>query len=371
MIATPEGFTGSWATPVVSTPFDCSDRSCSAPKESRPDAPDQPGFRAESRRGDRLVRSLPARGRVEALADERLPWVRQPWRDRDQVHVDPAQDDDRRSFPPAIHYPISPWSKQLLQRLGHTVGLHRGRRPVGHPDHFGNCPFNGHAQPGPLDHLDIVVSVAEGDRVPRVYSEVAAQPVERLILAALGVQDLAEIRERPRHVQRRVESGLKVCLETLDLIILPDHDESRQTLGRHAGQVADRVDHHVVPLSVGLQAGSHLPDVDLVGVVGHHVHPPRSDRVQGLPSHSRRERLVPKHRARGGVGDVGALERRNGRPQIQAPGRLDRAPEYPARGEGHVRPRLLHPRQHLFGPIRQWMTEGLLIVPSMSRATSR
>ena len=119
----------------------------------------------------------------------------------------------------------------------------------------------------PLDELDVVLAVAEGDR-PLAREAVPLR--EELEPGALGDaerRELEELRQRLRHPEAVGEARAHPLAEAVERVGVADADDLRRRLRQPRLDVADGVDRDLLEAGVRLRACGHARDVELVADV--------------------------------------------------------------------------------------------------------
>ena len=90
---------------------------------------------------------------------------------------------------------------EILEDRGRAVFFKRRRYHVRNFDCLGHGTAHGHPKLRPTQHIDVVVAVSEGDSLALLNAQSAAEPCQCVVLAALAVEDFAEVGQRPRYVE--------------------------------------------------------------------------------------------------------------------------------------------------------------------------
>src|SRR5581483_7642651 len=118
--------------------------------------------------------------------------------------------------------------------------------------------------PGPLDELDVVLAVAEGDRPLPREAVAPGEELERRSLRHADRGELEELRQRLRHPQAPVEARAHPGAETVELVGVADADDLRRRPGEPRLHVADRVDRDLLEGRVRLRPWREPRHVELV-----------------------------------------------------------------------------------------------------------
>src|SRR6476661_5709312 len=97
--------------------------------------------------------------------------------------------------------------------------------------------LDGDPERGPFDELDVVLAVAEGDRLLLREAHVRCQEVEARALRHTGGRELEKVRKRLRDVEAVAEMRLHPLLHPVELRRLADTDELRRRLVEPVEQV--------------------------------------------------------------------------------------------------------------------------------------
>ena len=198
-------------------------------------------------------------------------------------------------------------SRSALDHLGHSFLGGRGADPVGDREHARVRVGDGDAEAGPLEQLDVVLPVAEGDRPLGREAQVLGQEAETGALRHLGARELEEEGQRLGDEEAAVEAGLHPVLQPVEGVGVVDGDELRRRRREPGGEVADLVQREVLEAGVALGLRRHLGDVELVVDVAVDVEALRADGGDRLARELERDRLVAQELAGARVGDDGAL----------------------------------------------------------------
>ena len=206
---------------------------------------------------------------------------------------------------------------------------------------------------GPLDELDVVLAVPEGDRLLTREADVLRDEVEARRLGHVRRRELEEVRQRLRDVEAPVEAIDHPLLEAVENLRIVDHDQLGRRRPKPGEQVADRVQLQVLEVCVATGLGSDIGHVELVVDVAVEPEAVLVERRDRLARQLERDRLVPQPPAADRVRDDGALvaDERIVEPGLQGegPGRL----EHPSRHEHDVDPRCVGRAERAARPLVQ------------------
>src|SRR5439155_14538853 len=156
---------------------------------------------------------------------------------------------------------------------------------------------------GPLEQLDVVLAVAERDRLRAREAEQARQELESRPLRDVRMRELEEVRQRLRDVETAVEALLHAHLQIVELQRIADGDELRRRLVEPRKEVADRVDGELLEACIRLRLGSLAYNVELVVDVDVQREALRLDGGDRLARELERDRHVAQELARVRAGD--------------------------------------------------------------------
>ena len=171
-----------------------------------------------------------------------------------------------------------------------------GRRadPVGDRLHALVRVLDRDAVARPLEQLDVVLAVAERDRLLRREAEVAGQKVEARALRHARRRELEEVRQRLRDVQPLAEALPQPRRELVERGRVADADELRRVAVEPRDKVADGMDREVLEARVSLRLGRHARDVELVVDVDVRLVALGADRFERLAREPELDRHVPQ-----------------------------------------------------------------------------
>ena len=121
-----------------------------------------------------------------------------------------------------------------------------------------------HAVAGPLDKLDVVLSVAERHGSFAGKAEVIGEEREAGCLRHVRRGELEEVRQRLRDVEATVETLLHALFQSVQHLGIVDDDELRRLLVEPLEQVTNRMQLEVLEVRVALRLRRDLCDVQLV-----------------------------------------------------------------------------------------------------------
>ena len=153
------------------------------------------------------------------------------------------------------------------------------------------------------------------------------EPLEAAAFAAARMEDLAQRGQRPGHVQLAVQRFVEPPVELADLVLGAQHGQPGRLVVGQRPQVGH--DPHAAPvaLAVSLDPGREHVGDHVVPDVRQNLVRPAVQRVQRADRHVGLQRQMVQHLTRRRVGDVRALERNDGRRDVELRGSRYRRPE--------------------------------------------
>ena len=151
-------------------------------------------------------------------------------------------------------------------------------------------------EPGPVEELEVVLAVSEGDRALRREADVLGDEREPASLRDRRARELEEVRQRLGDVEPLAEPLLQAGPELVEPHRVVDDDELRRRPLDPAEQVADLVQRDALEVGVGARVLGDRGDVEVVVDVAVEREALVLDRGDRLAGELERDRLVQEPR---------------------------------------------------------------------------